>query len=848
MDLLPADFSEFRSKQFWETFFERRGDEPFEWYSEWDELRGFLRDLCATDEDILVAGCGNSELSAQWFDAGYTKITNIDFSRKVIQDMLKKHVTVRRTMRWLVMDMTSTKFPDATFDVVFDKGGLDALMGEPGEEATEVGQRFLSEVARLIKPNGGRYICITLAQEHILELLLANFRSQWEVSMHRIPPSARSIRSSLRPFLVFAKSIHNPQGEQVLPVAVTFSYAVSEGSDDFQMTSLLSVVNAENERRRRNTEAHLIIPEEAALCPTYVNGCTREPVDDGVDLDSIEPGRRVVRTLFGGKYTAFVMDSKKEFPQSTTNCGVFLIPQGREHEYIFNRENGHWQIVESARAARLIIVHLNRGYKFVSNAAVQAELSPEVIKLAPASCRDNPSQISYMTTGDGIGKRTILEEGILGAGQLLSPMTGKIMVEEVELTAEEMASYSDDHGLPSSPHTFRRLMFLRNPNLIQSEALVIGSSQVAVSSSAKLSKQTNGGQAARGKKKGAKKESQRSPDLPPPAGAVSSEKKVDHSHLGSKYHAAMVAGLSLIEPGLSVRFSKGAKVNALVIGLGGGALPMFLHQHLPFDVKVVELDGVIGQLASRHFGFLEDDRMKLVMGDGVVAIHELAQWSRKYRDGASAETHVPTKNNVDSATLSELTISPQELNGAAAVGDEELTGLDHRPKSQVLDLGGGSCEERLHFLIVDADAEDPRQDLSSPLGRSVHVGIENLGMSCPPHVFLEKSFLTAARAALVDDGLLAINVVSRAGAPSADVVDMLCRLFAEVYITDVDKDVNRVLFALPAASRSSMSAETLCKAAKQVMALGARHAPWSKGPDLSGYAKKFKKLGTSPTS
>eukprot|EP00850_Spirogloea_muscicola_P006698 SM000032S12082 [mRNA] locus=s32:401812:407454:+ [translate_table: standard] len=752
MDLLPADFSEFRSKQFWETFFERRGDEPFEWYSEWDELRGFLRDSCATDEDILVAGCGNSELSAQWFDAGYTKITNIDFSRKVIQDMLKKHVTVRRTMRWLVMDMTSTKFPDATFDVVFDKGGLDALMGEPGEEATAAGQRFLSEVARLIKPNGGRYICITLAQEHILELLLAKFRSQWEVSIHQIPPSARSVRSSLRPFLVVAKSVHNPQGEQVSPVALTFSHAVSEGSDDFQMTSLLSVVNTENERRRRNMEAHLISPEEAAPCSRDVNGCTREPEDNGVDLDSIEPGRRVVRTLFGGKYTAFVMDSKKEFPKSTTNCGVFLIPQGREHEYIFNRENGHWQIVESARAARLIIVHLNRGYKFVSNAAVQTELSPEVIKLAPASCRDNPSQISYMTTGDGIGKRTILEE-------LLSPMTGKIMVEEVELTAEEMASYSDDHGLPSSPHTFRRLMFLRNPNLIQSEALVIGSSQVAVSSSAKLSRQTSGGQAGRGKRKGAKKENQRSPDLPPPAGAISSEKKVDHSHLGSKYHAAMVAGLSLIEPELSVRFSKGEKVNALVVGLGGGALPMFLHQHLPFDVKVVELDGVIGQLASRHFGFLEDDRMKasifqLVVGDGVVAIHELAQWSRKYRDGASAETHVPTKNNVDSATLSELTISPQEVDGAAAVGDEELTDLDHRPKSQ---------------------------------------------------------------------------------------------LFAEVYITDVDKDVNRILFALPRASRSSMSAETLCKAAKQVMALGARHAPWSKGPDLSGYAKKFKKLGSSPT-
>jgi hypothetical protein len=38
----------------------------------------------------------------------------------------------------------------------------------------------------------------------------------------------------------------------------------------------------------------------------------------------------------------------------------------------------------------------------------------------------------------------------------------------------------------------------------------------------------------------------------------------------------------------------------------------------------------------------------------------------------------------------------------------------------------------------------------------------SLEMSCPPQGFLEESFLGAAKAALVDGGVLVINVVSRA--------------------------------------------------------------------------------------
>ena len=68
---------------------------PFEWYSEWAQLRPLLRAAvgayapgaaAATDDRpaggrVLVVGCGNSELSAQMYDDGFVDITNIDFSK-----------------------------------------------------------------------------------------------------------------------------------------------------------------------------------------------------------------------------------------------------------------------------------------------------------------------------------------------------------------------------------------------------------------------------------------------------------------------------------------------------------------------------------------------------------------------------------------------------------------------------------------------------------------------------------------------------------------------------------------------------------------------------------------------
>ncbi len=55
----------------------------------------------------------------------------------------------------------------------------------------------------------------------------------------------------------------------------------------------------------------------------------------------------------------------------------------------------------------------------------------------------------------------------------------------------------------------------------------------------------------------------------------------------------------------------------LIVGLGGGTMPMFLRRNYPdAQIDIAELDPVVVEAATGFFGFKEDARMKVHVGDG----------------------------------------------------------------------------------------------------------------------------------------------------------------------------------------------------------------------------------------
>jgi spermidine synthase len=241
-------------------------------------------------------------------------------------------------------------------------------------------------------------------------------------------------------------------------------------------------------------------------------------------------------------------------------CVVFLIPTGRETEYIYASRRGLLSIAESANCARLIAVAFPRADcllcdnnvadSYPSPQQVQ-EISTTVQLIALHNATYNGIEdktIPFMVV-DGIGQRNIIARGETST-------TGPYLVEEVMVSQDQ--------------HFARRLYFMSNPHVIQSEVYM-------------------------------KKEDSRS---------------INRLKLAFEYHMDIIAGFLLL--GKMPSFP--AKANSLIIGLGGGGLPNFIDAFFQSQLYMtaIELDPGVVDIAKEHFGLWESEKsLKIIIGDGL---------------------------------------------------------------------------------------------------------------------------------------------------------------------------------------------------------------------------------------
>ncbi len=90
----------------------------------------------------------------------------------------------------------------------------------------------------------------------------------------------------------------------------------------------------------------------------------------------------------------------------------------------------------------------------------------------------------------------------------------------------------------------------------------------------------------------------------------------DPDHIELPYARSMLAALALAEQHDRV----------LVVGLGGGTIPMFLHKHYPkMMIDVVDIDPDVVAVAKQFFGFQEDDTLRAHVADGRKFIEQCQQ-------------------------------------------------------------------------------------------------------------------------------------------------------------------------------------------------------------------------------
>lgn len=614
-------------------------------------------------------------------------------------------------MKWRVMDVTEMQFTDEFFDVILDKGSLDALM-EP-EHGIKLGSRYLKEVRRVLK-SGGKYLCVTLAESHVIGLLFSEFRFGWETNIYSISQGA-SGNSAFQTFMVV---IRKEKLGTVKPVISLFDRSSLECNRK-QVQALVSIIEEENQTRSGySSDADIVYSLEALQLGAQGN------------LKELRPGRRC-KLILGEQgeslytYKTVLLDAKQQFVPFSYHCGVFIVPKTRAHEWLFASEEGQWLIVESSKAARLIMVFLDSRHSHSNMDSIQKDLSPLVEGLAPEGENDRPA-IPFMMANDGVKERNVLRK-------VTSAITGPIIVEDV---IYENAESEKTSVVPSEKKMFRRLTFERSLGLVQSEALLT----MEESSNTPYETERKKSESSKPRKKG----SRRRNESGPPTNGVGSKTnlKVDHSCLASSYHSGIVFGFSLISSSLDRAASSKEMVRTVVIGLGAGLLPMFLHGCFPFlDIEVVELDPLILDVARDYFGFTEDPLLKVHIGDGLKYIHDAC---------------LATKKDTDNS------------NGNLPAVD----GKDMAPPADGIDC------TRTKIVIVDADSSD-----------------SSSGLTCPPMDFVEESFLLSVKEFLLPGGLFVINLVSRSAAIRETVVSKLKLVFNRLFSLELEEDVNEILFA-----------------------------------------------------
>lgn len=119
-----------------------------------------------------------------------------------------------------------------------------------------------------------------------------------------------------------------------------------------------------------------------------------------------------------------------------------------ETEWVFSTPEGRKKILLSAHFDRLAIVSMHREQIYLTWDDVKDEISETIKNLAPNGLKNQ--QIPFISLGLDVGKREVIHRG-------KSQLSGDYIIEEV---------IGEDNRL------FRRLVFLSNQFVIQSEALL----------------------------------------------------------------------------------------------------------------------------------------------------------------------------------------------------------------------------------------------------------------------------------------------------------------------------------------------------------------------------------------
>ena len=251
--------SNYQKAEYWDNRYKSR-PQPFDWLQTLPDLQALLFKYINKKDNILHIGCGNSKLPETLSDAGYKNITNIDFSKKVIEQISKRYQNRYPKMKFKVMNILDmNEFRENSFDIIIDKNALDCILC--GGKSKEKYEKSLSEIYRVLSPEG-KFIMISYNTPLYIKKFLNEY--DWYIEIFTVDKTIKGKISNYDSFSLL-KNVHYiyimTSQKKVLQYSLNLSNnksIITKNSEkNFQTNSNLkketnkNIINIENNNKKK---------------------------------------------------------------------------------------------------------------------------------------------------------------------------------------------------------------------------------------------------------------------------------------------------------------------------------------------------------------------------------------------------------------------------------------------------------------------------------------------------------------------------------------------------------------------------------------------------------------------
>lgn len=149
---------DYGSAAYWEERY-YGGVPALDFYLDYDALIPYLAPVLGGEpKDVLVSGCGGSEVGAELSDRHAHRVTCADACGRLIERMRSRYGAKDR-LEYRELDARDlSALPDASFDVVLDKALFDVVLCGPANLSGIA--EMTAEAHRVLRP-GGAYVVVS---------------------------------------------------------------------------------------------------------------------------------------------------------------------------------------------------------------------------------------------------------------------------------------------------------------------------------------------------------------------------------------------------------------------------------------------------------------------------------------------------------------------------------------------------------------------------------------------------------------------------------------------------------------------------------------------------------------